>query len=153
LLSNTSRKTIPGCWDKRSQESGVRSQESGETLSIATNLMNTKRKLWIGIFILVLLSPLGLVLPALFGAQGAWGEWGLHQIEKLVGYVPEGMRRLAGKWKAPLPEYAVPGQGQGFAGSGFGYVLSGIIGIAAIAGVTYLLTKLIVRKDDSKERK
>lgn len=115
--------------------------------------MTTTKKLWIGIGILVLLSPLGLVLPALFGSQGAWGEWGIHQIEKLVGYVPEGMKRLAGRWRAPLPEYAVPGQGQGPAGSGFGYVLSGIIGIAATAGLVYLLAKLLVRKDGSNERK
>jgi cobalt/nickel transport protein len=115
--------------------------------------MTTTKKLWIGIFILVLLSPLGLVLPALFGAQGAWGEWGLHQIEKFLGYVPEGMRRLAGKWKAPLSEYAVPGQGQGPASGGFGYVLSGIIGIAATAGLVYLLAKLLSRKDGSSEKK
>src|SRR5512146_3304985 len=115
--------------------------------------MTTTKKLWIGIGILVLLSPLGLVLPALFGSQGAWGEWGIHQIEKLVGYVPEGMKRLAGRWKAPLPEYAVPGQGQGPAGSGLGYVLSGIIGIAATAGFVYRLTKLLARKGDSNERK
>jgi len=113
----------------------------------------TTRKLWIGIFILVLLSPLGLVLPALFGAKGAWGEWGALQIEKLAGFVPEGMKRLAGRWKAPLPDYAVPGQGQGLAGSGFGYVLSAIVGVATVAGLMYLLTKLLVRKDGPKERK
>jgi cobalt/nickel transport protein len=115
--------------------------------------MRTVRKLWIGIFILVLLSPLGLVLPALFGAKGAWGEWGLHQIEALTGFVPEGMRRLAGRWKAPMPDYAVPGQGQGLAGGGFGYVLSGVVGVAAVAGHMYLLTKLLVRKDGPPENK
>jgi cobalt/nickel transport protein len=115
--------------------------------------MRTTRKLWIGIGILVVLSPLGLVLPALFGAQGAWGEWGIQHIEKLVGFVPDGMRRLAGRWKAPLPDYAVPGQGPGLAGGGFGYVVSGVIGVAAIAGLMYILTKFLVRKDGSKEQK
>ena len=115
--------------------------------------MTTTKKLWIGIFILVLLTPLGLVLPALFGAKGAWGEWGADQFEKIMGYVPEGMRRLAGSWKAPMPDYAVPGQGQGLAHGGFGYILSGVAGVAAVAGLTYLLTKLLVRKDGPKERK
>ncbi len=115
--------------------------------------MTTTKKLWIGIGLLVLLSPLGLMLPAMFGAQGAWGEWGLHQIEKLVGYVPEGMRRLAGRWKAPMPDYAVPGTGQGLVGGGFGYVLSGVVGVAAVAGLVYLLSKLLVRKDGPNERK
>lgn len=115
--------------------------------------MRTTKKLWIGIFILVLLSPLGLVLPALFGAKGAWGEWGVQQIEKLAGFVPEGMKRLAGSWKAPMPDYAVPGQGQGLAGNGFGYILSGVVGVVAVAGLMYLLTKLLVRKDGPKARK
>jgi cobalt/nickel transport protein len=115
--------------------------------------MTTTKKLWIGIGILVLLSPLGLVLPALFGAQGAWGEWGLHQIEKIMGYIPDGMKRLAGRWKAPFPEYAVPGQGENPAGSGLGYILSGIIGIAATAGLVYLVAKLLSRKDDSPGNK
>ena len=136
---------VTGC------ESRVETHTTGNTQLATCDDMTTTKKLWIGIFILVLLSPLGLVLPALFGAQGAWGEWGLHQIEKLVGYVPEGMRRLAGRWKAPLPEYAVPGQGP--AGSGFGYILSGIIGIAVTGGLVYLLAKLLARKDGSSEKK
>jgi cobalt/nickel transport protein len=115
--------------------------------------MTTTKKLWIGIGVLVLLSPLGLMLPAMFGAQGAWGEWGLRQIEKLVGYVPEGMRRLAGRWKAPMPDYAVPGTGQGLVGGGFGYILSGVVGVAAVSGLVYLLSKLLVRKDGPNERK
>jgi cobalt/nickel transport protein len=115
--------------------------------------MTTTKKLWIGIGILVLLSPLGLLLPALFGAQGAWGEWGTGRIEKLVGYVHEGMRRMAGRWKAPLSDYAVPGQGPGLAGGGLGYVLSGVVGIAAAAGLMYVLTRLLVRKDNAQKRK
>ena len=46
--------------------------------------MTTTKKLWIGIVILTLLSPLGLIIPALFGAGGAWGEWGLEEIKKLI---------------------------------------------------------------------
>jgi hypothetical protein len=108
--------------------------------------MTTVRKLWIGIGILVLLSPLGLILPALFGAEGAWGEWGIDEVERLVGFVPEGMKRLADRWKAPLPEYAVPGQKPGLASGGLGYILAGIIGIAATAGIMYLLAKLLIRR-------
>jgi hypothetical protein len=111
----------------------------------------TTRKLWIGIGILVLLSPLGLIIPKYFGAGGAWGEWGLDEIEKIVGFVPEGMKRLSEKWKAPLPDYSVPGQGPGTAREGFGYLLAGVIGIAATVGVVYLITKLLGRKNGSSE--
>jgi cobalt/nickel transport protein len=109
-------------------------------------------KLWIGIGILVLLSPLGIIIPGYCGAKGAWGEWGLDQIEKLVGFVPEGMRRIAHIWRAPMTDYAVPGQGTGL-GGGLGYLLAGILGVGATAGLMYLVTKLLLRRNGSSERK
>jgi hypothetical protein len=110
------------------------------------------RKLWIGIGILVVLSPLGIIIPAYFGAGGAWGEWSLDQIEKMAGFVPEGMKRMAGVWKAPMTNYAVPGQGQGPAHSGIGYVLTAVIGIAVTAGIVYLLAKILARKNGTSNR-
>ncbi len=110
------------------------------------------RKLWIGIGILVLLSPLGIIIPAYFGAGGAWGEWSLEQIEKITGFAPEGMKRTAGIWKAPMANYAVPGQGQGPVHSGIGYFLTAVIGIALTAGFMYLLAKLIARKNGTSDR-
>ncbi len=110
------------------------------------------RRLWIGIGILVLLSPLGLLIPRYFGAKGAWGEWGLDQIEKLAGFVPEGMKRIAHIWRAPMTDYTVPGQGSGL-GGGLGYLLAGLLGVGATAGLMYLVTKMIIRKNGSSERK
>ena len=108
--------------------------------------MTITKKLWIGIGILALLSPLGLIIPALFGAGGAWGEWGIHTIEKIVGFVPEGMKRLSDPGKAPLPGYVVPGQSKGLINESFGYILSAIIGIALAAVIMFLLAKVLVRK-------
>jgi cobalt/nickel transport protein len=108
--------------------------------------MTITKKLWIGIGILALLSPLGLILPALFGAGGAWGEWGIDTIQKIVGFVPEGMKRLADSGKAPLPGYAVPGQSKGLVYESFGYLVSAVIGIALAAFVMFLLAKLLLRK-------
>lgn len=112
--------------------------------------MTPTKKLWIGIGILALLSPLGLIIPALFGAGGAWGEWGLEQVEKLVGHAPEGMKRLSNLWKAPMPGYATPGQGQGLFREGVGYMLSATLGIALTAGLAYLLAKALSRKKGTK---
>jgi hypothetical protein len=109
--------------------------------------MTTSKKLWIGIGILVILTPLGLIIPALFGAGGAWGEWGLEEIEKIIGYVPEGMKRHAERWKSPMPDYAVPGQGRGLAGESAGYIITAVIGVILTAGAGYLLAKLLLRKD------
>jgi cobalt/nickel transport protein len=112
--------------------------------------MSPIKKLWIGVGILALLSPLGVILPKLFGAKGAWGEWGLDEIEKIAGFVPPGMKRLAETWKAPLPDYALPGQSKGIAGESFGYVVVAIIGVAFTAGLMYFLAKLLVRKENDK---
>lgn len=112
--------------------------------------MNKVKKLWIGIGILIILSPLGVIIPKWFGAEGAWGEWGLHEIEKITGFVPEGMKRLAESWKAPLADYGVPNQGKGIAGEGFGYVVTAIIGVAFAAGLMYLIAKLLGRRNDTK---
>ncbi len=110
--------------------------------------MANVKKLWLGIGILVLLSPLGLILPALFGAEGAWGEWGLDKIRKVAGFVPEGMKRLAETWKAPLPDYGMPGQGKGLLAESFGYIFTAIIGVAFTAGIMYLVSKLLGRKNN-----
>ncbi len=112
-----------------------------------SNGMSIVKKLWIGIGILALLSPLGVIMPKWFGAEGAWGEWGLDEIEKIAGFVPAGMKRLATIWKAPLPDYAVPGQRTGLLGESLGYVLTGIIGVAITAGAMYSLSKLLVRRN------
>lgn len=112
--------------------------------------MNTTKKLWIGIGILLLLSPLGVIIPALFHSGGAWGEWGPEEVKKMVGYVPAGMKRLAETWKAPLPNYSVPGQAGGAVSEGLGYVVTGIVGVVAAAGLMYLLAKVITRRNDAK---
>jgi hypothetical protein len=109
--------------------------------------MTTAKKLWIGIGILVLLTPLGLIIPALFGAGGAWGEWGRVEIERMIGYLPEGMKGLLERWKSPMPGYSVPGQGKGLAGGSIGYIIAAIIGVALAAGSGYLLAKYFSRKD------
>jgi cobalt/nickel transport protein len=112
--------------------------------------MNKTKKLWLGIGILALMSPLGIIIPKWFGAGGAWGEWGLDEIEKAAGFVPEGMKRIAELWKAPLPDYALPVESKGPVMESFGYVLSALIGIALIAGVMYILTKILGRKEGAK---
>ena len=105
--------------------------------------MNIIKKLWLGIGILALISPLGIILPKWFNAKGAWGEWGLEEIEKVAGFVPEGMKKLAEIWKAPLTDYALPIESKGLFVESIGYVLSALIGIALVAGVMYVITKLL----------
>src|SRR3989338_4523176 len=67
--------------------------------------IKTTVKLWWGIAVLIILSPLGLILPARLKAGAAWGEWGLEEIQKLAGYIPRGMAKWTGLWSAPLADY------------------------------------------------
>ncbi len=112
--------------------------------------MSLTKKLWIGIGVLIVLSPVGVVFPKLLGAGGAWGEWGLQEVKKVAGFVPEGMKRIGERWKAPLPNYSLPGKDEGLASLSIGYVVAAVIGVVFVAGLMYLLTKLLVRKNGTK---
>ena len=107
--------------------------------------MRDYRRLWIGLVILALVSPIGLYLPKLMRAGAAWGEWGVDEIKQMIGYAPAGMERHAEVWKAPIPDYALPGQEQApLSRRGLTYVLSGLLGIAACGGGGYLLTRRVI---------
>lgn len=109
--------------------------------------MKTIGKLWLGIGILALFSPLGLFLPEFFKAGSAWGEWGAQEVGGLVGYIPRGMQRLSSLWSAPLPEYTFPGwEAKALPAQGLAYLLSAVAGIAVTAGAAYAAAKLLRRK-------
>lgn len=109
--------------------------------------MRVTRRLWIGLGILALLSPLGLYLPDLLQAGAAWGEWGVEEIREMLGYAPAGMARTAELWKAPLPDYALPGQeGAPLARLSLSYILSAFIGMAVCAGGGYLAARWLTRR-------
>ncbi len=44
--------------------------------------MKIVTKLWIGLAVLIVLSPLGLILPERFKAGDAWGEWGTDGVKE-----------------------------------------------------------------------
>lgn len=113
--------------------------------------MREYRKLWIGLIILILLTPIGLILPEMFHAGSAWGEWSGDEIKGLVGYVPKGISRLGDIWKAPMPDYAVKGQENAPVHKlSLSYILSALIGIAVIVGITLLIGKVLTQRDRSK---
>lgn len=106
-------------------------------LSIGTSQMQVEtqryKKLWWGLGVLILLSPLGLL------ARGtAWGEWSLDEIEEKLGFIPEGMARLSDGWHAPLTDYGVPGLDQSFFQASTGYIASAVVGLLIILALTYL---------------
>ena len=109
--------------------------------------MKTTLKLWIGMGILILLSPLGLFLPEHFKAGDAWGEWGTEAIKELVGYIPPGLERLSRLWSAPIPDYAFKGwEEKGLSQLSFAYIISAVVGIVIIVLIVLLIGRVLARK-------
>ena len=108
-------------------------------------MTKSRKRLWTGLVILSLFTPLGIIIPDKFNAGGAWGEWGPEELGKLVGFVPEGFKRLAGLWKAPARDYNFGGKGASMAVQVTSYIASGIIGLLVAGLLIYLIARLIVR--------
>src|SRR4030043_1631934 len=104
-----------------------------------------QRKLWIGLLIMALMAPLGILLPKKFNAEEAWGEWGTDKLGQLIGYVPEGLKILADLWKAPVPDYNFGGEDASVTVQAISYVASGLLGIVACALVALVVLRLIRR--------
>jgi len=105
-----------------------------------------QKKLWIGLLIMVFLTPLGVYLPKLYNAEEAWGEWGTDAIEKMLGYIPEGMKKMADFWKAPIADYNFGGEGAALSTQLYSYIISALIGLTLVAALIYTISKLLVKK-------
>jgi hypothetical protein len=90
--------------------------------------MKITSKLWIGIILLAIFSPLGIILPRYFKAGGAWGE------DKILTL-----------WKAPLVDYSF-GRGEGLFWLSFSYIVSAVLGIGIIVGVVLLIGRKLTKK-------
>ncbi|MDD5669272.1 MAG: PDGLE domain-containing protein [Candidatus Omnitrophica bacterium] len=110
--------------------------------------MKTVSKLWVGIVFLILLCPLGLLVPEKFRSGAAWGEWGMEEIKEMVGYIPSGLNALSGVWKAPFPDYTFRGwEDKGWGHSCFSYVISAVVGIAVIVVFVFIFGKFLGKKN------
>jgi len=110
--------------------------------------MKGTSKLWWGLILLIVISPAGLILPELFKSGPAWGEWSLQEIEQMLGFIPEGLKKISEMWSAPVPDYNLKTwEGQGMFKSSLGYILSGGLGVGVILLATLLLGKWLSRKN------
>jgi cobalt/nickel transport protein len=104
-----------------------------------------QKKLWMGIGILALLSPIGIMLPEKFKAGDAWGEWGTDTIKEMLGYVPKGLENLSELWKAPLPDYSLGGENAPQAVQYGSYIVSAIVGIVLVGAAWFVLKKTLLK--------
>jgi len=110
--------------------------------------MKTITKLWVYMAVLIILTPIGLIIPEHFKAGSAWGEWGAEEIQKLIGYVPRGFEKLSSLWNAPMPDYAFKGwEGKPLAKLSLAYIVSALVGIGLVGAIILLITKLLSGKN------
>jgi cobalt/nickel transport protein len=111
--------------------------------------MTLIKKFRIGLIVLIVLSPVGLILPDHFKAGAAWGEWGPEEMQELVGYIPQGLAKLAELWRAPLPDYAFHGwEEKGLLHLSFSYIGSAVVGIGVIVALMHFLGHVLVKEKD-----
>lgn len=110
----------------------------------------TQRRLWLGLAVMMIMTPLGLL-----AAATAWGEWTPADFAKNHALItaqslshaapttaPAGMARLASVWTSPIPDYA-----PGFMHSeAFGYMLSAFVGAGVVILLWLLLAACLGRK-------
>jgi len=106
-----------------------------------------EKELWLGIFVLAVFTPLGIILPEKFGVEGAWGEWGTDALEKLLGYVPGGLKKSADIWAAPIRNYIFGRQEAVLSTRIFSYIVSAFIGIALACIITLLISRLLFKRE------
>jgi cobalt/nickel transport protein len=109
--------------------------------------------MWYVVIALIVLVPLGLIAPG-----GAFGEGAAADIKAALGFVPAGLATMGGHYHALLQDYGVPNSP--FAADApdlfhmsIGYYVAAVVGIAIIAGITYLVTRLIAAREAREEAK
>jgi hypothetical protein len=102
-------------------------------------MLKKYRYLWMALGVLIVLSPLGLLATGT-----AFGEWGMDELSKEIGYIPAGLQQFADVWTYALfPDYSVPGLAGTFFHSAGGYIFSAVLGAGLAAGIMILLGRRV----------
>jgi cobalt/nickel transport system permease protein/cobalt/nickel transport protein len=101
----------------------------------------TIRNFAIGLILLIVLAPLGLL-----AAGEAFGEWGPEEVKEKLGFVPPGLEEFSNFWHAPLQDYALPGGNQSTTAAAATYILSALIGVVICGGILYFVGKRVARE-------
>jgi cobalt/nickel transport system permease protein len=123
---------------------GILAVAEGPTIVGEIGGLQKLRWLWVGIVVLIVASPLGLLAPGT-----AWGEWGAEELRRLgLQSIPAGLEHLSNLWGAPLAGYDLPALGN----ANLGYVLSAVLGIAVTVLVVWLFTMLLTAGSGSRKQ-
>ena len=132
--------TAPGCL-----------AAEAETAPESPSVWRTLRPLWLGLALLLVLTPLGIL-----AAGTAWGEWSASDFSGAQARqgiaagsrhaappvaAPRGLAHLSSLWTAPFPQYAPPFIRR----PAIGYALSAMFGSGAVILVSLLTGSLATR--------
>ncbi|MBI5410201.1 MAG: cobalt transporter CbiM [Nitrospirae bacterium] len=113
---------------------------SSEKTSYQPAISKLSKRLWIGLGVLILLTPLGLL------ASGtAWGEWGPEELMEMLGFIPEGLKGTVTIWNSLLPDYALPGS-EGPVMLATGYIFSALLGTGLFVISAFVVGRLLFRE-------
>ncbi len=129
------------------QRSNVGVLEAAEKpmLAAETGSFRKLRWLWVGLAVLIVASPLGLLAPGT-----AWGEWGVEELKSFgLQSIPIGLEKLSHLWGAPLAGYELHALGN----ANLGYVFSAALGIVLVALAVWLFTALLTAAGTSQKQK
>ena len=98
------------------------------------------RNFAIGLALLIILTPLGLL-----AVGETFGEWSPEEIKEKIGFVPPGLEQISNFWKAPLPDYALPGGNESTTTAAATYILSALIGVVVCGGLLYFAGKRVAK--------
>ncbi|MCX7920446.1 MAG: cobalt transporter CbiM [Clostridia bacterium] len=114
-----------------------------EVSEVKTSFLSRYKAFIVGLIVLVITAPVGLLATGT-----AWGEWGTDEVSEMIGFVPEGLKKLSENWNALIPDYTIPGLDKSFMQSSVGYIASAVIGIVGISLIMFASSKFIAKKED-----
>jgi len=100
---------------------------------------------------IAIITPIGLIAPGF-----AYGEGSADNLQKELGYVPDGLQNLSGFFSAPFKDYNVPlpffnADDTPMWHTAIGYEIAGLIGMLVLGLVLWGIGTLIIRRDAEGE--
>ncbi len=106
-----------------------------------------QKKILIVLLILSFLTPIGILLPLVFNAGDAWGEWSAITLRDLLGYVPSGLAKYTDLWAAPVPDYSLNSNDSSVVHQSGYYIVSGIAGATLSYLAMLLVSKILIKNE------
>jgi cobalt/nickel transport system permease protein len=104
---------------------------------------NGWRKVAVGVACMVVLVPIGVVLPTVMDAGDPWGEWSAEETAQLAGQPepPAGLIKYSDRYSAPVPDYQF-GESETLAGESAQYIGAALLGVILVVLISLPLHKL-----------